>query len=1030
MQSLNLLNIEDSVPEAAELLNRLTEAGFTVYAKRIETADEMRTALGAQEWDIIISEYQMPEFSSSEALGILKESGLDIPFIVISGTGGEEIAVQMMVAGASDYLIKDNLSRLTSAVSRELQQTANRKSHLRLEAKLEESEKRLSFALSSTGIGFWDLNFQNNSIECSAECYEIIKTPNFGGTLEDFKNLLHHEDVEFVWSKIEAAIANRTVFSIEFRIIDSQGKILWLSQRGIAEYDADGNALRMTGIIIDITERKQLEQNLRASEARFRALSENTIAGVTLCDESGELLYVNDAYLKIVGYTRADFEQGKLNWRELTAPEFESLDRNAIRQARENGISEQYEKEYIRKDGKRVPVLLGIALSKIDGGEHFISAILDITKRNRAEKELRESEENFRALTEATTHIVWTNVDDRGDEKFIDWWKGLTGQTDEESAGLGWTNVLHPDDKEPVTKEWVASVENKTVFNTVYRIRTISGEYRFYAIRGVPVFDAGGEFRQWIGAVSDITVRKRGEEKIQQSERRFRSLISAAAQIVWTADANGLMQTAHLPSGEPFPLEEETAVLEWISRLHPEDKIGAIKELTKAVEQKTKFKSEYRLRHNDGIFHHYVSRGTPVYEKDGTICEWVGTLTDVSESKIAEEKLRESEEQLRQGQRLESVGRLAGGIAHDFNNMLTAINGYSDLVLRRLSANDPLRPNIEEIKKAGERSAALTQQLLAFSRRQMLQPKILDINNIISDTAVMLERLIGEDVVLAAKLSSISRVEADPGQISQVILNLVVNSRDAMPDGGTITIETKDVCLDKENVKQYEWAEPGNFVLLKISDSGVGIDSETLRHIFEPFYTTKEIGKGTGLGLATVYGIVKQSGGHIWVSSDIGKGTTFEIYLPQISENEDLSEETQPSEQLPNGTELILLVEDEQRVRDLTRKLLEFCGYTVIEARNGVEALEICEKSGDKIDLVMTDVVMPQMGGRELAERITEQYPRIKLLFTSGYTDEMIVKHDVNEANTAFIQKPFTLEALALKVRKVLDLENKSRPEG
>ncbi len=249
-----------------------------------------------------------------------------------------------------------------------------------------------------------------------------------------------------------------------------------------------------------------------------------------------------------------------------------------------------------------------------------------------------------------------------------------------------------------------------------------------------------------------------------------------------------------------------------------------------------------------------------------------------------------------------------------------------------------------------------------------------------------------------------------------------------MPDSRTITIETKDVCPDKKDTEQYEWAEPGNFVLLKISDSGIGINNEILQHIFEPFYTTKEIGKGTGLGLATVYGIVKQSGGHIWVSSDIGIGMTFEVHLPQVSENENLSEEPQPSEQLPNGTTLILLVEDEQRVRNLTRKLLEFCGYTVIEARNGVEALEICEKSGDKIDLVMTDVVMPQMGGRELTGQIAEQYPHIKLLFTSGYTDELMVKHDVNEANTDFIHKPFTLEALALKVRKVLDMENKSRP--
>ena len=1023
MKPLKLLNVEDSPIDAAVLLNHLSQAGFEVHSKMVKTADEMKTALAEQVWDIVISEYQMSDFSGLEAFDVLKNSEQDIPFIIISGIIGEETAVQTMIAGVSDYLMKDNLTRLASAVKRELQEAANRKSHLHLKKKLDESEKRLKFALSSTGIGTWDLNLKNNTVDCSNECYEIIKTPNFSGNLKDFKTLLHPEDAHTVWNEVRKAIDNQTIFSIEFRIFTSQDEILWLSQRGVPEYDADGKPFRITGIIIDITERKHLEQNLRASEARFRALSENTIAGVALCDENGKLLYVNDAYLKIIGYTRQDFEQDKLNWRELTAPEFDGLDRTAIAQARANKFSEQYEKEYIRRDGSRVPVLLGIAFSEIDGGEHFVSAILDITKRKEAEKELRESEENFRALTEATTHIVWTIVGNEGNKVFLDWWKNLTGQTDAEMKGMGWTNVLHPDDKESVTNEWLTAIENKSVFNTVYRIRTVSGEYRFYAIRGVPVFDANGEFRRWIGAISDITVRKRGEEKIWQSERRFRSLINSTSQIVWTANAKGILQTAHTPDGNFFPVNSEDLMREWILRLHPEDKHTAIEEFRQAMREKSKFKSEYRLRHLDGIFYHFVSRGTPVFEKDGTICEWVGTLTDITESKIAEEKLRKSEEQLRQAQRLESVGRLAGGIAHDFNNMLTAINGYSDLTLRRLSSDDPLRRNVEEIKKAGERSAALTQQLLAFSRRQMMQPKILDINSIISETLVMLERLIGEDIKLAAELTSdIGLIKADPGQISQVITNLVVNSRDAMPDGGTITIKTENVCLNQEQITRYEWAKTGEFVLFQISDTGVGIDDETLQHIFEPFYTTKELGKGTGLGLATVYGIVKQSGGYIWVTSEVGKGTNFEVYLPQVSEKNGIPEEENAAKLLvPEGNELILLVEDEEKVRDLTRQLLEFCGYTVIEAKNGIQALEICGQQGKEINLLLTDVIMPQMGGRELAKKITEKFSHIKILFTSGYTDDSIIKYEVVDAHTNFIQKPFTLETLAQKVRKVLD---------
>ncbi|MGC2234569.1 MAG: PAS domain S-box protein [Pyrinomonadaceae bacterium] len=384
-------------------------------------------------------------------------------------------------------------------------------------------------------------------------------------------------------------------------------------------------------------------------------------------------------------------------------------------------------------------------------------------------------------------------------------------------------------------------------------------------------------------------------------------------------------------------------------------------------------------------------------------------------------------EQLRQSQKLESVGRLAGGIAHDFNNMLTAINGYSDLTLRRLGEDDPLRKNIQEIKKAGERSAALTNQLLAFSRRQVLKPKVVDINHSIVEISMMLKRLLGEDVQLITNLSpKLGRVEADPGQLTQVIMNLAVNARDAMPDGGELTIETANVYLDEDYAARHISARAGSFVVVSVSDRGTGMDKETLQHIFEPFYTTKEMGKGTGLGLATVYGIVKQSGGYIWVYSEPDEGTIFKIYLPRIDEKAEASDEISvESEKVLNRTGTILLVEDEEIVRNLSRQILETCGYTVIEASNGAEALAFCEQPDSEIDLVVTDVVMPKMSGRQLAERLAVLRPGIKVLYMSGYTDDAIVRQGIIETGSNFIQKPFTFNALAGKVEELLDAKAK-----
>jgi PAS domain S-box-containing protein len=381
---------------------------------------------------------------------------------------------------------------------------------------------------------------------------------------------------------------------------------------------------------------------------------------------------------------------------------------------------------------------------------------------------------------------------------------------------------------------------------------------------------------------------------------------------------------------------------------------------------------------------------------------------------------RKLEEQLRQAQKMEAVGQLAGGIAHDFNNLLTVISGYSQIVLTNLPSGVE-REQVDQIYKAGERAARLTRQLLAFSRKQVLEPRVLDLNIVVDEAGKMLRRLIGEDIILTTALASdLNAVKVDPGQIEQVIINLVVNARDAMPQGGQLTIETTNVDLDESYAKLHMEVRPGRYVLLAISDTGCGMDEATKARIFEPFFTTKGVGEGTGLGLATVYGIVKQSGGHVSVYSEVGHGTSFKIYLPIVQDTVPTGESLHGPQVSIHGNESVLLVEDEEAVRGLSRMALQMYGYTVIEARNGDDAIRICKEHPGPIHLLATDVVMPGMSGRQLAESLRSVRP-LRVLFLSGYTDDAVVRHGVLEAEADFLQKPFTPVALANKVRQILD---------
>lgn len=525
----------------------------------------------------------------------------------------------------------------------------------------------------------------------------------------------------------------------------------------------------------------------------------------------------------------------------------------------------------------------------------------------------------------------------------------------------------------------------------------------------------------------EITERKKTEVALRTTEEKYRSIFENSVEGIFQSTPGGQFLSVNPTMARiygytsPEEMIAEHTDIEQRHYVEPARR-AAFKRLLEKQSFVQGFESEV-YRKDQSTF--WASENVRVVRDDeGRVVYYEGTIEDITERRRTEEALRESEDRLRQAQKMEGIGQLAGGMAHDFNNILTAICGYSDLTLRRLPSGHPVRRNVEEIKKAGDRAASLTRQLLAFSRKQILQPKVINLNVVVPEMDKMLRRLIGEDIDLLTVLEpKLGTVKADPGQIEQVILNLAVNARDAMPKGGKLTIETANVYLSEEYASEHIACHAGHYVMLAVSDNGSGMDEATKNRIFDPFFTTKGIGKGTGLGLSTVYGIVKQSGGNIWVYSEIGKGTSFKIYLPRFDEVVEDQQEDPTETQLSTGGEIVLLVEDEEMVRQMARQILEMNGYQVLEACHGKEALVVSEQHKGHIDLMVTDVVMPQMGGRELAERLAITRPDTKVLYLSGYTDEAIVHHGVLDDDVNFLEKPFTTDAFAQKVHEVLNLE-------
>ncbi|MGO8787746.1 MAG: PAS domain S-box protein [Terriglobia bacterium] len=618
-------------------------------------------------------------------------------------------------------------------------------------------------------------------------------------------------------------------------------------------------------------------------------------------------------------------------------------------------------------------------------------------------------------------------------------WGKVLGFTIEDLRAKPYLEIVHGGDRERTNAALNKLKTGALTLTFENRCLTKAGSYKWLSWNATSLPERGAvyaialdisEQKKWEEEVSrlaaasavanDISERNQAEEQLR--DERFANALLESVQVgIVACDEQGILtlfnqvaRSWHGLPAEPLPAEQWAQHYGW--RL-PDGKTPLKKQeipLFRALEGERVNDVEMTIVPKQGEARTVLASGRPIVDSEGRKLGAVATMIDITERKCLEQQFLHS-------QKMEAVGRLAGGVAHDFNNLLTIITGYGQMLQRNLEPGSSMRAHVDEVLKSGERAAALTRQLLAFSRRQDFSPRVLDLNAVVSNTEKMLHRLIGEDVELLTVLpAGLGVCRGDPGQIEQVIMNLAVNARDAMPAGGTLTLETANVDLDETYARGHIPVKPGSYVMLAVTDTGCGMDAATQAHIFEPFFTTKESGKGTGLGLATVYGIVKQHGGNIWVYSEAGQGTAIKIYLPRIEIGATQVETKRPTTRELRGSETVLVVEDEPSVRSLMVRLLRSMGYWVLEASRADEALMVCLRHKGPIHLLLTDVVMPQMSGRDLLDRLRPLRPDIRVLFTSGYTEEAVHRR-VLEGGAAFLQKPFMEEALAGKVRDVLD---------
>ncbi len=736
--------------------------------------------------------------------------------------------------------------------------------------------------------------------------------------------------------------------------------------------------------------------------------------GLVMTDTKGAVIFTNTRLAEMLGYLPEEII-GKY-WLDVVPPEQQSIAKEAeIRRYR--GYTDRYEIILRRKNGQNFPVLIGAGPRFDKQSGQFggtMGVITDITDCKLTEEALRESEAKFRSIYEHTAvGLAQVSLDFKiisVNEAYCN----MLGYQEKDLVGRHLKEITHPDVIEENIQKQVNLASGKIDYYRMEKKFIHKNGQTVNAILDANLIrDVSGKAIYFLGSVVDITERKQAEMDLQSQKKLLEGVLDSINDVIGVQLSDHTIVQYNRAGYELLGLTKDQVkgqkCYELLGRATPCDICATSGSLISGtLERIEKFIPE--------LGRHFLCTSNPVLDENGNIKLIIEQLSDITEKKKIDEMLHHA-------QKMESVGRLAGGVAHDFNNMLGVILGHLEFALEKVEKNDDINDDLKEIRRAARRSADLTKQLLTFARKQVISPRRLDLNDNVESMLNMLRRLIGEDIDLVWRPAAhIWPVKMDPTQNDQILANLCINARDAIMGVGKLTIETNRQTFDEDYCREHPGFIPGDFVLLAVSDNGCGMDNDTLENLFEPFFTTKEVGKGTGLGLATVYGIVKQNNGFINVYSEPGQGATFKIYLPRLVEDEDADKAVPDRKAAAGGTETILLVEDEAAILKMTRMMLEHKGYTVLSAASPAEALEKAKINSGSIDMLITDVVMPEMNGRDLSKKVTSLYPGIKLLFMSGYTADVIAHQGLLDDRVAFIQKPFSMADMTEKVREVLDM--------